>query len=119
MLAREYNIHFFETSAKQDMNVEKSFITIATDVKERLMVDGGSSGATAGDSCVLTFMLITTQDFLHYSQRVPVRYRHILIDIDKRSLIVLIIDHSYRIIGVVKLPPGGGAAPPSKSGCCK
>ena len=50
MLAREYNIHFFETSAKQDMNVEKSFITIATDVKERLMVDGGSSGATTGKS---------------------------------------------------------------------
>lgn len=50
MLAREYNIHFFETSAKQDMNVEKSFITIATDVKERLMVDGGSSAATTGNS---------------------------------------------------------------------
>jgi Ras-related protein Rab-8A len=39
-LAREYNIHFFETSAKQDINVEKSFITIATDVKDRLMMDG-------------------------------------------------------------------------------
>jgi hypothetical protein len=25
-LAKEYNIHFFETSAKQDLNVEKSFI---------------------------------------------------------------------------------------------
>lgn len=47
-LAREYNIHFFETSAKQDMNVEKSFITIATDVKDRLMVDGGSGGACSG-----------------------------------------------------------------------
>eukprot|EP00596_Hydrurales_sp_CCMP1899_P007343 CAMPEP_0119034278 /NCGR_PEP_ID=MMETSP1177-20130426/1279_1 /TAXON_ID=2985 /ORGANISM="Ochromonas sp, Strain CCMP1899" /LENGTH=197 /DNA_ID=CAMNT_0006991603 /DNA_START=207 /DNA_END=800 /DNA_ORIENTATION=+ len=47
-LAREYNIHFFETSAKQDMNVEKSFITIATDVKERLMVDGTSRAATGG-----------------------------------------------------------------------
>ena len=49
-LAKEYNIHFYETSAKQDMNVEKAFLTIATDVKERLMVDGGSNnaGAAAG-----------------------------------------------------------------------
>ena len=43
-LAKEYNIHFFETSAKQDMNVEKSFLTLATDVKERLIVDGGAGG---------------------------------------------------------------------------
>ena len=47
-LAKEYNIHFYETSAKQDMNVEKSFITIATDVKNRLIADGGSGGAAAG-----------------------------------------------------------------------
>lgn len=42
-LAKEYNIHFFETSAKQDINVEKSFLTIATDVKNRLIADGGSA----------------------------------------------------------------------------
>jgi len=41
-LAKEYNIHFYETSAKQDLNVEKSFMTIATDVKNRLMADGGT-----------------------------------------------------------------------------
>jgi len=47
-LAREYNIHFYETSAKQDINVEKAFMTIATDVKNRLLVDGGSAGGAAG-----------------------------------------------------------------------
>lgn len=47
-LAKEYNIHFYETSAKQDLNVEKSFITIATDVKNRLIADGGAGGAAPG-----------------------------------------------------------------------
>eukprot|EP00597_Dinobryon_sp_UTEXLB2267_P003274 CAMPEP_0170075736 /NCGR_PEP_ID=MMETSP0019_2-20121128/12830_1 /TAXON_ID=98059 /ORGANISM="Dinobryon sp., Strain UTEXLB2267" /LENGTH=205 /DNA_ID=CAMNT_0010286917 /DNA_START=126 /DNA_END=743 /DNA_ORIENTATION=+ len=47
-LAKEYNIHFYETSAKQDMNVEKSFITIATDVKNRLIADGSGGGASGG-----------------------------------------------------------------------
>lgn len=47
-LAKEYTINFFETSAKQDMNVEKAFITIATDVKNRLISDGGSGGASGG-----------------------------------------------------------------------
>lgn len=47
-LAKEYNIHFYETSAKQDLNVEKSFITIATDVKNRLITDGGAGGAVPG-----------------------------------------------------------------------
>ena len=46
-LANEYNIHFFETSAKQDLNVEKAFITIATDVKDR-MIDEGASGQPSG-----------------------------------------------------------------------
>jgi hypothetical protein len=45
-LAKEYNINFFETSAKQDINVEKCFLTIATEVKDRLIVDGG--GLTQG-----------------------------------------------------------------------
>lgn len=47
-LAKEYSIHFYETSAKQDLNVEKSFITIATDVKNRLIADGGAGGAVPG-----------------------------------------------------------------------
>lgn len=47
-LAAEYGIQFFETSAKNDINVEKGFITIAREVKNRLMADGGSGG-TAKD----------------------------------------------------------------------
>ena len=47
-MAREYSIPFFETSAKQDMNVEKSFVTMATEVKNRLMLDGGSGSAPTG-----------------------------------------------------------------------
>jgi len=35
---------FFECSAKQDIGVEKAFLTLATAVKERLMVDGGTAG---------------------------------------------------------------------------
>ena len=38
-LAAEYGIQFFETSAKEDKNVEKGFITIAREVKDRLMQD--------------------------------------------------------------------------------
>lgn len=39
-LAAEYGIQFFETSAKNDINVEKGFITVAREVKDRLMADG-------------------------------------------------------------------------------
>jgi hypothetical protein len=46
-LAKEYNIHFFETSAKQDIDVDTAFVTIATDVKDRMIVDGASVGPAA------------------------------------------------------------------------
>ncbi|KAJ6821489.1 uncharacterized protein M6B38_391310 [Iris pallida] len=35
-LADEYDIKFFETSAKTNMNVEEVFFTIARDIKQRL-----------------------------------------------------------------------------------
>jgi len=42
-LADEYDppMQFFETSAKQNINVDAGFIAIARDVKERLMSEGG------------------------------------------------------------------------------
>ena len=47
-LAKEFNIRFFETSARQDMNVDTSFEKIATDVKDRLMENEGSGPAGQG-----------------------------------------------------------------------
>lgn len=44
-LAKEYNIHFYETSAKQDINVERSFLLLASSVKDRLSQDGGAQQA--------------------------------------------------------------------------
>jgi Ras-related protein Rab-8A len=37
-LADDFGIQFFETSAKNDINVEKAFITIAREVKNRMLV---------------------------------------------------------------------------------
>lgn len=43
-LAKEYGIQFFETSAKNDQNVETGFTTVAREVKDRLIADGGGGG---------------------------------------------------------------------------
>jgi Ras-related protein Rab-8A len=40
-LADEYGVKFFETSAKNNINVEGGFVEIATEVKKRLMEEGG------------------------------------------------------------------------------
>merc|ERR1712157_217327 len=45
-LAKEFGIDFWEASAKNDINVEDSFICIARGVKDRLIADG--SGGPAG-----------------------------------------------------------------------
>lgn len=50
-LANDFGIQFFETSAKSDINVEKSFVTIAREVKNRMLVDGGPR-ATGGKAIV-------------------------------------------------------------------
>merc|ERR1712238_97439 len=45
-LAKEFGIDFWEASAKNDINVEQSFISIARGVKDRLVAEGvgGPSG---------------------------------------------------------------------------
>ena len=42
-LAREFGIDFGECSAKNNINVDQSFVGLARAVKERLVVDGGAS----------------------------------------------------------------------------
>ena len=45
-LAKEFGIPFAEVSAKNDINVDKSFKDLATAVKERLQADGQGAPAT-------------------------------------------------------------------------
>ena len=47
-LAREYDIKFFETSARSNVNVQTAFVTLATDVVERLSASGGADGGGGG-----------------------------------------------------------------------
>ena len=39
---------FFETSARSGLNVSEAFVTLATDVKERLLAAGGGQPQTGG-----------------------------------------------------------------------
>jgi len=41
-LAREYGMKFLETSARDNTNVQEAFITLATDVVDRLIRDGNT-----------------------------------------------------------------------------
>ena len=45
-LADEYGMKFFETSAKNNINVEEAFISIARDIKKRLMDNPAPGRAT-------------------------------------------------------------------------
>jgi Ras-related protein Rab-8A len=45
-LAKEFGIDFWECSAKNDINVDESFMGIARSVKDRLMADGQGGPTT-------------------------------------------------------------------------
>jgi len=47
-LAKEFGVDFFECSAKNDINVEQSFLGIARAVKDRLIQDGGGGPSSSG-----------------------------------------------------------------------
>ncbi len=47
-LADEFKINFFETSAKMNINVEKAFVSIATDIVERLKINPDHYGSEGG-----------------------------------------------------------------------
>lgn len=47
-LATEFGTQFFECSAKNNINVEQSFLNIARAVKDRLVQDGGGGPSHSG-----------------------------------------------------------------------
>mmetsp|Transcript_25864 Transcript_25864/g.40134 ORF Transcript_25864/g.40134 Transcript_25864/m.40134 type:complete len:208 (+) Transcript_25864:153-776(+) len=49
-LAKEFNMEFWEASAKNDVNVEQSFISLAKNVKDRLVKDGVGGPVGGGKS---------------------------------------------------------------------
>lgn len=44
-LAKEYGLEFFETSAKENTNVDETYLAIATATKRRLVAEGGAQTA--------------------------------------------------------------------------
>ena len=47
-LADEFGLKFFETSAKLNINVDKAFVSIATDIVERLKINPDHYGSEGG-----------------------------------------------------------------------
>jgi Ras-related protein Rab-8A len=53
-LAREYGMKFLETSARANTNVTDAFLTIATDVVERLLANGGGEPQPVAGGITIT-----------------------------------------------------------------
>ena len=47
-MAKEFDLKFFEASAKHYLNVEEIFASIVTDVKDRLLAEGTAGNAGTG-----------------------------------------------------------------------
>jgi len=60
-LASEFGMEFWETSAKNDVNVEQSFQSIAKSVKDRLIADGGAGPTGAKGNLKLSQQQASTK----------------------------------------------------------
>ena len=47
-LATEFNLKFFETSAKNNINIDEAFFTIARDIQQRLLAAEQAPAALTG-----------------------------------------------------------------------
>lgn len=47
LLAKEYNVTFFECSAKQDLNVEVVFLSLVKEIKNRIIENEASNNHTS------------------------------------------------------------------------
>lgn len=54
-LAKHYEIPFLETSAKNSINVETSFITMSNEIKKNIQNKANASGTTTGDKKGIVF----------------------------------------------------------------